>query len=172
MYRKKAEEMGTLLAEQGKTLVYGGGNVGLMKSVADAALAKGGKVIGVIPRRLRELELAHPGLSECYVTESMHERKLLMNKLSDGFIALPGGWGTLEEISEAVTWTQLNYQEKPTGILNTKKYYDPLLDWLKQASHEGFISKEHIDLLVVETDPKRLLERMAKTVYPRLEQHL
>ena len=108
IYAKKAVELGHLLAKEHIELVYGGGNVGIMKVVADAVLQNGGSVIGVIPRKLRDLELVHPNLTECYVTESMHERKFLMSKLADGFIALPGGWGTLEELSEAVTWAQLN----------------------------------------------------------------
>ena len=172
IYTQKAIEVGQLLAQNNIELVYGGGNVGIMKTVADAVLENGGNVIGVIPRKLRELELEHPNITECYVTESMHERKFLMSKLADGFIALPGGWGTLEEMSEAVTWTQLNYQDKPTGILNTNNYYGHLLNWLQHAQQEGFISKDHTELLIVETNPTQLLQKMKNKTFPRLEDHL
>lgn len=171
-YAQKAMEIGALLAKNQIELVYGGGNIGIMKIVADAVLNNGGKVIGVIPRKLRDLELAHPGLTQCYTTESMHERKFLMSQLSDGFIALPGGWGTLEELSEAVTWAQLNYHTKPTGILNTKDYYTGLLQWLAHANKEGFISMEHTQLLIVEKDPVRLLTKMQTAQIPKLEDHL
>jgi uncharacterized protein (TIGR00730 family) len=128
-----AEAVGALLAERGIGVVYGGGNVGLMGRVADAALAAGGEVIGVIPDKLRALELDHPGLTDLFVVDSMHARKAMMAHMSDAFIALPGGYGTLEEIFEVTTWTQLNYHHKPVGLLNVAGYYDALLTFIAHA---------------------------------------
>ena len=171
-YKKLAFSLGALLGSRSIALVYGGGNVGLMKEVADGALSVGGTVLGVIPRKLRDLELAHPDISELFVTESMHERKMLMAQLADAFIALPGGWGTLEELAEAATWTQLNYHEKPVGLLNHNEYFDHLLKWLSHAQQEGFISPIFSDLLMTDQDPNSLLQKLSTVELARLEQSL
>jgi uncharacterized protein (TIGR00730 family) len=159
-YALAARDVGKLLAQQGITLVYGGGNVGLMGAVADAALKAGGKVIGVIPHALAAKELAHLRLTELHRVESMHERKTLMARLSDGFVALPGGIGTLEEIFEVFTWTQLGFQTKPCAFLNVAGYYDELLAFLDKAVEQRFLRREHLDSLMVDTDMERLLKRM------------
>lgn len=160
-YSLAARGVGRLLAEQGITLVYGGGNVGLMGAAADGALEAGGKVIGVIPQALAAKELAHFGVTELHRVGSMHERKTLMAELSDGFVALPGGIGTLEEIFEVFTWTQLGFQSKPCAFLNVAGYYDELLAFLAKAVEQRFLREEHLQSLLVDTDMKRLLARMA-----------
>ena len=141
-YRKVATDLGARLAEKGIRLVYGGGNVGLMGAVADAVIDNGGEAIGVIPRNLLERELAHRRLSDLRVVESMHERKALMVELSDGFIALPGGFGTFEEIFETVTWLQLGVHGKPCALLNVGGFYSELISFLNFASAQGFITAE------------------------------
>ena len=160
VYREAAVALGTALAESGVGLVYGGASVGLMGAVADAALAAGGEVIGVIPQSLADKELAHKGLTEQHVTQSMHERKALMAELSDGFIALPGGAGTLEELFEVWTWAQLGFHKKGCGLLNIAGYYDQLVGFLDHVAGEQFMKTAHRDMLIVETDPKRMIERM------------
>lgn len=160
-YAAAAHAVGRLLAETGRTLVYGGGHVGLMGAVADAALATGGKVIGVIPRALEEKELAHDGLTELRVVGSMHERKAIMADLADGFIALPGGLGTLEELFETWTWGQLGLHAKPYGLLNVAGFYDPLLALVDHMVDERFVGPAHRELLLVDSAPERLLGRMA-----------
>lgn len=160
-YAAAAHAVGRLLAETGRTLVYGGGHVGLMGAVADAALATGGKVIGVIPRALEEKELAHDGLTELRVVGSMHERKAIMADLADGFLALPGGLGTLEELFETWTWGQLGLHAKPYGLLNVAGFYDPLLALVDHMVDERFVGPAHRELLLVDSAPERLLERMA-----------
>ena len=160
--------MGTFLAEQGIGLVYGGGRIGLMGVLADAALAAGGQVYGVIPDKLRALELGHEGLTELFVTDSMHARKLVMAQLSDAFIAMPGGYGTLEELFEVTTWTQLNYHEKPVGLLNVDGFFDPLLAYLGHAADEGFIRPIHRDLIAHAPDPATLVERLAASEIPHI----
>jgi uncharacterized protein (TIGR00730 family) len=152
--------VGQLLAKHGITLVYGGGNVGLMGAVADGCLDAGGRVVGVIPRALAEKEIAHPGLTEMHVVDSMHERKALMADLADAFLALPGGFGTWDEFCEALTWSQLGLQRKACAFLNIEGYYDPLLTMVQRAAQEGFIRAEHRELLLVDTDPGRILERL------------
>ena len=137
-YAEQARAFGTEMAKRGIALVYGGGKVGLMGTVADAVLAGDGKVIGVIPQSLAEREVAHPGLSELHVVESMHERKALMAELSAGFIALPGGFGTLEEFCEVITWSQLGIHAKPCGILNVAGYFDHLIGMFDYAVEHGF----------------------------------
>jgi len=159
-YAKSAAELGRLIASQGLELVYGGGNVGLMGVVADAALAAGGKVIGVIPEALMQWELGHPALSELRVVASMHERKAMMADLADGFIALPGGIGTLEELFEIWTWAQLGLHSKPLGILDSAGYYDHLHHFLDRMTTDGFVKSRHRDMVAVESDPARLLTRM------------
>jgi len=159
-YSDTARELGTLFARRGIGLVFGGGSVGLMGVLADAVLAAGGKVTGVIPRGLRTEELAHEGVSEMIAVDSMHERKQRMVELSDAFIAMPGGIGTLDELFETFTWLQLGIHTKPVGLLNVSGYYDRLLAFLQQMSDRQFLSKKHLACLSVETDADRLLERL------------
>jgi uncharacterized protein (TIGR00730 family) len=158
--------VGELLAERGITLVYGGGNVGLMGALADACLGASGRVIGVIPRALAEKEIAHQGLSEMHVVASMHERKALMADLADGFLTLPGGFGTWDEFCEALTWSQLGLQKKACAFLNVEGYYDALLALTERAAEDGFIRPEHRELLLVDTDPDRLLHRLESYKVP------
>jgi uncharacterized protein (TIGR00730 family) len=166
IYREMAEAMGALLARRGIGLVYGGGNVGLMGIVADAALAGGGEVIGVIPRSLADREIAHAGVTDLRVVDSMHTRKALMAELSDAFIAMPGGVGTFEEFFEAVTWTQLGVHRKPCGLLNVGGFYTPLAAFIDQAVTEGFIKPTHRAMIVVDGDPERLLNSLATIKLP------
>lgn len=150
-----------LLAERRIGIVYGGGNVGLMGELADAALDAGGEVIGVIPTFLVEREVAHQGLSELREVRSMHERKSLMHELADGFVALPGGLGTFEELLETLTWAQLGLHGKPVGVLDVDGFYGPLVALFDRATRDGFVRAEHRALLFVESDPGRLLEVLA-----------
>ncbi|MEO8678696.1 MAG: TIGR00730 family Rossman fold protein [Vicinamibacterales bacterium] len=165
-YSVAARAMGTLLATRGIGLVYGGGNVGLMGVVADAALAAGGEVIGVIPRALADKEVAHSGLTDLRVVDSMHTRKAMMADLADGFVAMPGGVGTFEEFFEAVTWTQLGLHRKACGLLNVDGFYSPLAGFIDRAVAEGFIKPLHRGIIVVDDDPARLLDRLLATVIP------
>jgi len=165
-YTEAAKAMGRLLAERGIGLVYGGGDVGLMGVVADAALAAGGEVIGVIPRALADKEIAHDGLTELYVVDSMHTRKAMMADLSDGFVAMPGGVGTFEEFFEAVTWTQLGLHQKACGLLNVDGFYSPLEAFIDRAVAEGFIRPAHRGIVVMDSDPGRLLDKLAVAVLP------
>jgi uncharacterized protein (TIGR00730 family) len=159
-YREAAHNLGELLARRGITLVYGGGNIGLMGSLADACLAAGGRVIGVIPKALVEKEIAHAGLTEMHVVKTMHKRKALMADLADAFLTLPGGFGTWDEFCEALTWTQLGLQMKPCSFLNVEGYYDALLQLVERAAEDGFIRNQHRDLLLVDNDSARLLDRL------------
>ncbi|RZK33860.1 MAG: TIGR00730 family Rossman fold protein, partial [Hymenobacter sp.] len=143
-YTQQAQAMGRELARRGSTLVYGGGCVGLMGTIADAVLAEGGRVIGVIPGFLADKELAHKGCTELHVVETMHQRKLLMADLADGFVAMPGGFGTLEELFEVLTWGQLGLHGKPVGLLNTLGFYDALLALLGHMSAEAFLRLENL----------------------------
>lgn len=161
-YAEAASELGRLLARAGSGLVFGGGNVGLMGVIADAALGEGGEVIGVIPRSLLGKELAHEGLSEIHVVDSMLERKKLLADLSDAFIALPGGVGTLDELAEVMTGAQLGLHQKPIGILDVDGYFEPLISFFDRATAEGFIRPEHRRILIVDDDPARLLSRMGE----------
>lgn len=165
-YRALAVAVGTGLAERGIGIVYGGGRVGLMGALADAALAAGGEVIGVIPRRLVDRELAHPGLTRLDVVETLHERKARMAELADGFVALPGGLGTLEELSEVASWAQLDIHVKPIGLLGPDGYWAPLMAWLDHAVDEGFVSAAHRRLLQVDADLATLLDRFEAWVPP------
>ena len=165
-YSEAARAMGELLARRGITLVYGGGRVGLMGVIADACLAAGGKVIGVIPRLLQEKELAHQGLTEMHVVGTMHERKAMMADLADGFLALPGGFGTWDEFCEVFTWSQLGIQSKACALLNVEGYYDPMLALADRATEEGFLRPEHRGLLLVDEDGERLLDRMQRFEFP------
>lgn len=162
-WREVARETGRLLAGQGIAVVYGGGRVGLMGELADAALAAGGQVLGVIPERLRTLELDHQGLTELFVVDSMHSRKMMMAQLSDAFIALPGGFGTLEELFEVVTWTQLGYHNKPVGMVDAHGYFKPIAQFVDQAVELGFAKDIHRSMLLQAPDAATLLEQM-KTV--------
>ena len=153
--------LGQAIAARGYELVYGGARVGLMGAVADAVLAGGGHVIGVIPQALVDREVAHTGLPDLRVVSSMHERKALMSDLSDGFIAMPGGWGTLEELFEVLTWGQLGLHRKPCGLLNVDAYFDPLLAFLRHGFEEQFVRTEFERMLLVSTSPATLLDAFA-----------
>lgn len=166
IYREAAEALGNLLAARSIGLVYGGGNVGLMGVIADAVLAGGGEVIGVIPRALADREIAHTGVTDLRVVDSMHTRKAMMADLSDAFIAMPGGVGTFEEFFEAVTWTQLGVHRKPCGLLNTAGFYTPLAAFIDQAVTEGFIKPIHRSMIIVDDHPERLLDSLAKVELP------
>lgn len=163
-----ARAVGASLAGRGIGVVYGGGRIGLMGALADGALAAGGEVIGVITEKLAGLEVGHGGLTERHVVPTMHARKSLMAELADGFIALPGGWGTFEELFEAATWTQLNDHLKPVGLLNVAGYYDRLLDFLAHATHEQFIRHAHRSIIQEASDLDTLLHRMAHVELPLL----
>jgi uncharacterized protein (TIGR00730 family) len=158
-YAHAAKEFGRALFRRGYGLVYGGGNVGLMSVLADAVLEQGGHVTGVIPDSLVSKEVAHLGLSDLRVVHSMHERKALMAELSDGFVALPGGIGTMEEFFEVLSWAQLGIHEKPCGLLNVAGYYDPLIEFVDQAVLKDFIKAKHRALMIVEQRPGKLLDR-------------
>ena len=158
-YVAAATDVGTALAERGIELIYGGGRLGLMGAVADAALAAGGRVIGVIPIGLVDRELAHAGVSELRIVNTLHERKAVMAELADAFLALPGGLGTLEELAEVLSWAQLGLYEEPIGALDVNGFFGPLIAHLDHAAEEGFISERHRDLLIVDDDLDRLLER-------------
>ena len=160
VYLEAARELGRLLAERGIGLVYGGASVGLMGELADAVLAGGGESIGVIPRRLVDRELAHAGLTELHVVETMHERKALMAGLSDAFVVLPGGAGTLDELFEALTWAQLGLHAKPIVLLDVEDFFEPLVALADHLAEEGFVRREHRALLGVERDPAVLLDRL------------
>lgn len=159
-YEQAARELARVLIAHDTGLVYGGGHVGLMGALADAMLGGGGRVTGVIPRHLMRPEVAHQGLTELVVVESMHARKRLMSDRSDAFIVLPGGYGTLEEMFEMVTWQQLRLQAKPVGIVNVEGYYDGLLRFVEHCAGEGFIRRADWDLLIVEHSPALLFERL------------
>jgi uncharacterized protein (TIGR00730 family) len=159
-YAEAAHALGAAIAGRGFGLVYGGASVGLMGMVADGALSAGGEVIGVLPKSMQERELAHAGLTELHIVDSMHTRKAMMADRSDGFIALPGGVGTLEEMFEIWTWGQLGYHRKPLGMLNVAGYYDPLLGFLDRTVTEGFVRDLHRGMLIAERDPEPLLDRI------------
>ena len=160
IYAEAACAMGRALVERNLALVYGGGHVGLMGAVADAVLRLGGEVTGVIPQQLVERELAHPGLTRLFVVKDMHERKAMMAQLADGFVALPGGMGTMEELFEMLTWAQLEIHAKPVGVLNVAGFYDQLVGFLGHASGQGFIREQHAGLMMVEADPDVLVRRL------------
>jgi hypothetical protein len=156
-----AAQLGRLLAARGIGVVYGGGHVGLMGAVADGALAAGGEVIGVIPRALFDKEIAHRGLTDLRVVGSMHERKALMADLADGFIAMPGGYGTLDEFCEVLTWSQLGIQQKPCAIFNVGGFFDNFLSQLDRAVADGFLSPLHREYVLMDSDAERLLTAMS-----------
>ena len=160
IYIEHAEEFGRELAKNNKTLIYGGAQVGCMGALADASLHGGGNVIGVIPQKLRDVEIAHDRLTELHVVNTMHERKSKMAELADGFVALPGGAGTLEEWFEVFTWSQLGYHEKPCGLLNVNNFFDPLINMLDHTIEQGFMNKNYREMIIVSSNPKELLEKM------------
>jgi uncharacterized protein (TIGR00730 family) len=167
-YAAAARRLGTLLGERGLGLVYGGGNVGLMGIVADAALAAGAAVVGVIPQAMVERELGHQGLTDLRVVASMHERKALMAELADAFVALPGGLGTLDELFEVWTWGQLGLHARPIGLLDVEGFFQPLVAHLDHAVAEGFVRPPHRAMVAVEREPERLLDRLAAYEAPRV----
>ncbi len=165
-YEHAAREMGQVLVSRGIGLVYGGGNVGLMGVIADTVLDAGGEVIGVIPAALADREVAHTGLTDLRIVDSMHTRKAMMADLSDAFIAMPGGVGTFEEFFEVVTWMQLGLHRKPCGLLNVAQFYTPLVDFIDRTVSEGFIRPAHRAAIVVDSDPLRLLNALEKVELP------
>ncbi len=161
-FTEAARALGEALAARDIELVFGGSHVGLMGAVADAVLAHGGKVTGVLPKFMADKELAHPRLTKLHLVETMHERKQLMAWLADGFVALPGGFGTLEEILEAITWQQLHLHTCPCGLLNVAGYFDALLEFLRASVASGFVRQAHFDQLIVATTPVELLDRFSR----------
>jgi uncharacterized protein (TIGR00730 family) len=166
-YAEAAQAFGRLLCLRGIELVYGGGHVGLMGALADACLSAGGRVIGVIPQALKDREIAHSGLSELRVVSSMHERKSVMAELSNAFVALPGGYGTWEELFEMLTWSQLGIHRKACGLLNVNGYYDPLLQFADRAVSDGFLREANRNLLLSDVDSERLLDRVSSYSAPK-----
>jgi uncharacterized protein (TIGR00730 family) len=166
-YLEGARALGGELARRGLTLVYGGANSGLMGAVADAALAEGGRVVGVLPEMMQLKERAHPGLTELHMVDSMHTRKALMAQRSDAFIALPGGVGTFEELLEITTWAQLGLHHKPIGLLNVADFYGPLLELMRRSVQEGFIPEARGEPFVSDASPAALLERLLHAGQPR-----
>jgi uncharacterized protein (TIGR00730 family) len=168
-YAAAATSLARHLVANRITIVYGGSQVGLMGKLADAALAAGGEVIGIMPRALVEREVSHPGLSDLRIVGSMHQRKAQMAELSDAFIALPGGYGTLEEFCEVLTWTQLGLHRKPCGILNTEGYYDPLLSLFDRAVTEQFLKPGHRDIVISDSRPESLVSRLLEYEPPLVD---
>ncbi|MCF8364627.1 MAG: TIGR00730 family Rossman fold protein [Bacteroidales bacterium] len=159
-YAEKARAFGKCIAEQNLMLVYGGGNIGLMREIADAALNEGGSVTGVMPGFIAEKEIVHTGLTKLHVVETMHERKALMAELSDAFVAMPGGFGTIDEMFEIMTWNQLDVISKPTGLFNIDGYFDQMIAFIRHAIHEKFVRQEHFSNLIVEDDENALLNKL------------
>ena len=166
-YRTAAQTMGRIIAQRGIRVIYGGGKTGLMGEVANGALSAGGEVIGVIIPSMNTPALAHTGLTRMDIAPDMHGRKARMHELADGYIALPGGFGTWDELFEAITWAQTGAHEKPVGMLNVKNYYDPLLAAMDHAVSEGFIFSEHRKSVYCESDSEKLLDAMEQYVHPR-----
>jgi uncharacterized protein (TIGR00730 family) len=164
-YAVAARALGAAAAERGLVVVYGGGRVGLMGAVADAALAAGGEVIGVIPEELVDRELAHSGLTELYIIGSLHERKAVMAELSDAFVALPGGFGTLDELVEQLTWSQLGLHAKPIGLLDVEGYWRPLIALARHATDEGFVREADLRSIAVAEDADALLDRLERMTH-------
>jgi uncharacterized protein (TIGR00730 family) len=169
VYAQAAAELARLLVKLGIGIVYGGGNIGLMGVLADTATAEGGEVIGVIPRALFAKEVGHSGIADLRIVGSMHERKALMAELADGFIAMPGGWGTFDEFCEILTWAQLGLHRKPCGILNTDGYYDPLLAMFDHCVAEGFLKPEYRPMVLAASGPAGLIEKMRAYRAPSLD---
>jgi uncharacterized protein (TIGR00730 family) len=169
VYKDAATELGKVLAARGITLVYGGGSVGLMGILARAVVEQGGNVIGVIPKAIAEMEVAYTDLQDLRIVDDMHSRKALMADLADAFIALPGGLGTVEELMEILTWSQLGFHQKPAGILNIAGFFDPMLAFLERLSEEEFIAPEHKSMLMVDNSPEGLLQRFSEYKPPRVD---
>ena len=167
-YIEAGKNLGKLLGESGQRLVYGGASIGIMGTIADATLEAGGEVLGVRPNSLVELEVQHEGLTELIVVDSMHERKAKMVEQSEGFIALPGGFGTLDELFETLTWAQLGYHDKPVGVLNVDGYFDALFEFLSNAVAKALIKQKHLDMLHVASNSEALLAEMAKYEAPMI----
>ncbi|MDQ3227645.1 MAG: TIGR00730 family Rossman fold protein [Chloroflexota bacterium] len=165
-YLAAAWDTGTAIARRGWKLVYGGGHVGLMGALADAALAEGGEVIGIMPRALLTREIAHPGITRLHLVTSMHRRKALMSSMSDGFLTMPGGYGTLEEFFETLTWAQLGLHTKPCALLDVDRFWDPLLAMVDQQIAAGFVPAEHRRIILTGSEPDELLDRMAVYIPP------
>ena len=168
-YRDAARTLGHELASRGIALVYGGASIGVMGTIADAVLEKGGEVLGVIPVALAKREITHKGLNELFVVNSMHERKAKMADLSDGFIALPGGWGTIEEFFEMLTWAQLGLHEKPCGLLNISSYYDHLFSFLEHAFDQQFVQQEFRPMIIIDQSAGTLLDRFQNYSAPHVK---
>ncbi len=168
IYSEKAKELGVLIAKQGKRLIYGGGNVGLVGVIADEVMAHDGEVTGVIPHFLFDWEVGHEGLTELIKVESMHERKLKMSELADGFIAMPGGFGALEELGEIITWAQLSIVQKPIGVLNINGFYDYLVAQLDHLVAEKFLKLENRAMVLVSSDPIEFLHNMESYKFPKV----
>jgi hypothetical protein len=171
-YAAAATAVGVGIARRGHELVYGGGNTGLMGTVANAALGAGGKVIGVIPSVMVDKELAHQGLTQLHVVNTMHERKAMMAVFADAFVILPGGFGTMDELYEILTWAQLGFHRKPIAILNVCGYYDPMLTFIDHLVDEGFVKQDHREVIVVGDDPDALLTRIESYQPPLVDKWL
>ena len=168
-YRKFANKLGETFIKYGITLIYGGSNIGLMGEIANTIIHQKGNVIGIIPRVLVEKEVAFTELQDLRVVDSMHERKALMAEMADGFISMPGGFGTLEETIEMLTWTQLGIHEKPIGLLNVEGYFDHLLDFIDHMVLEGFLAKDFKDMVLLDADPAKLLDKMMNFAPPQID---
>ena len=166
IYKNTAIAAGKLLVEKNKTLVYGAGSVGIMGIIADAVLENGGEVIGVIPSFMEKFEVQHKGLTQIHIVETMHQRKQLMAEISDAVIALPGGWGTLDELFEILTWKQLGLHQMPVGLLNVNGFYDPLIEMIHKMVKEGFLKQTNFDMLMIDDNLESLLNRMEQAEYP------
>lgn len=172
IYKEGAEALGHALAERNITLVYGGASVGLMGAVADAVLERGGRVVGILPQFLQTREIAHKGLTELIVVQSMHERKSKMAELAEGFIALPGGPGTLEEYFEIFTWAQLGLHEKPCGLLNINHYFDPVISMFDQMTREKFMQEKYRSMVITDTTPQGILSQFSGYNPPSVKTYL
>ncbi|MFY7828908.1 MAG: TIGR00730 family Rossman fold protein [Flectobacillus sp.] len=166
IYKNTAIAAGKLLVEKNKTLVYGAGSVGIMGIIADAVLENGGEVIGVIPSFMEKFEVQHKGLTHIHIVETMHQRKQLMAEISDAVVALPGGWGTLDELFEILTWKQLGLHQMPVGLLNVNGFYDPLIEMIHKMVKEGFLKQTNFDMLMIDDSLESLLNRMEQAEYP------
>ena len=171
-FKNAAIELGKTFVQNDIDLVYGGGKIGMMGILADSVLNEGGDVIGVIPEFLEEKELAHPDITTLHVVKSMHERKELISNISDGFIALPGGLGTMDEFFEIVTWAQLNLHQKPCGVLNINGYFDDIINFLINSVNNEFVQQEFVDMIMFEEHPRNLLERFFNYKHPKVEKRL
>lgn len=167
-YAEAAADLARAIVDRGLGIVYGGGNVGLMGVLADAAIAAGGEVIGIMPDALVAREIGHRGVTELRIVSSMHERKAMMSELAGGFVALPGGFGTIEELVEVLTWSQLGIHAKPCALLDVAGFYRPLVDFFGRAAEEGFVREQHHAMLIVDSDPSALLDRMAAWQPPKV----